>query len=53
VVLNLSHETARVFFDEIGREYGFTVAMEHLALFGLCQMCQEIKQVEGKDCKGV
>jgi len=53
VVLNLSHETARVFFDEIGREFGFTVAMEHLALFGLCQMCQEIKQVEGKDCKGV
>lgn len=49
VVLSLNHETARAFFDEIGREYNFTVDMGHLALFGLCQMCQEAAQGDRKD----
>ena len=39
-VEQISHETVKALFDKIEREQKFTVDMDHLALFGLCQKCR-------------
>jgi Fur family ferric uptake transcriptional regulator len=39
-VEQISHETVKALFDKIKREQKFTVDMDHLALFGLCQKCR-------------
>jgi Fur family ferric uptake transcriptional regulator len=36
----ISHATVKALFDKIEREQKFTVDMDHLALFGLCQKCR-------------
>ena len=39
-VEQISHATVKALFDKIEREQKFTVDMDHLALFGLCQKCR-------------
>lgn len=39
-VAQIGHETVKDLFVRIEREYQFTVDMDHLALFGLCQECR-------------
>jgi Fe2+ or Zn2+ uptake regulation protein len=39
-VEEISHDVVRSLFAKIEREQQFTVDMDHLALFGLCQKCR-------------
>lgn len=39
-VESISHETVVSLFSKIEQEQQFTVDMDHLALFGLCQNCK-------------
>jgi len=39
-VEEIPHQTVKGLFARIGREQGFTVKTDHLALFGLCRDCR-------------
>lgn len=43
-VEQISHDTVKALFAQIEREHGFTVDMDHLVLFGLCQACCQKRQ---------
>jgi Fur family ferric uptake transcriptional regulator len=36
----IDHKRVKSFFERIARERRFTIDMDHLALFGLCQACR-------------
>lgn len=43
----VSHDTVKAFFAKMQREHQFTVDMDHLALFGLCQKCRRVEERAG------
>ena len=40
----ISHATVKGLFAKIERDQKFTVDMDHLALFGLCQKCRRLEE---------
>ena len=40
-IVQIGHDTVKVFFSKIEREQQFKVDMDHLALFGLCPHCRD------------
>ncbi len=38
-VVTLEHDEVQAFFDSVGRSHGFSIATNHLVLFGLCADC--------------
>lgn len=46
-VESIGHDTVKALFAKIEREQQFSVDMDHLALFGLCQHCRKAEQRSG------
>ena len=42
-VEQISHATVKALFEKVERDHKFTVDMDHLALFGLCQKCRRLE----------
>jgi Fur family ferric uptake transcriptional regulator len=44
--VNLNHDYLTTMAEAIGQDFGFRPILDHLAIFGLCQECQNSAQVQ-------